>query len=77
MLPKHYDTTNLLDMWHWCLVLREKYTLSGNRDAVENTYRLRMRIRKARERESFPLTEAAMEGFRVAQLPEGNEPPLR
>lgn len=76
-LPKHYDTANLLDMVYWCRVLRKRYELSGNRSAVEKTYTLCSRIRKTREKESYPLTEQAMEGFHVHQRPEDDEPGYR
>jgi len=76
-LPKHYDPTNLIDMVHWCRVLREIYKASGRADESERCYAMRIRILRTRERETYPDTQKATEGYRGLQRPEANEPTYR
>lgn len=61
--PSIWNPTNVLDMHHWCRVLRPIYDKAGDRDAVERTYMMCSRIRRLRTERGFELTKLATEGF--------------
>jgi hypothetical protein len=66
LLPEHYDPINLIDMVHWARVMREVYTLAGNREGAERTYIMAARVRHAREREVEAHKLGLLEGSNAA-----------